>query len=84
MQANRRRDTTPGLALRRALHALGYRYRVDYPPIPNQRRRADIVFTRQRVAVFLDGCFRHCWPEHGTLPKSNAAIWEPKLAHNAE
>ena len=84
MQANRRRDTTPELALRRALHALGYRYRVDYPPLPNVRRRADIVFTRQRLAVFVDGCFWHCCPEHGTLPKSNADYWTPKLARNVK
>jgi DNA mismatch endonuclease (patch repair protein) len=84
MQANRRRDTAPELALRRALHALGYRYRVDYPPLPHVRRRADIVFTRQRVAVFVDGCFWHCCPEHGTLPKSNADYWEPKLARNVK
>lgn len=84
MQANRRRDTTPELALRRALHALGYRFRVDYPPIPNLRRRADIVFTRQRLAVFVDGCFWHRCPEHGTLPKSNADYWAPKLARNVE
>ena len=84
MRANRRRDTAPELALRRALHALGYRYRVDYPPLANVRRRADIVFTRQRVAVFVDGCFWHCCPEHGTLPKSNADYWTPKLARNIE
>ena len=84
MRANRRRDTAPELALRRALHSRGYRYRVDYRPLPRLRRRADLVFTKQRVAVFVDGCFWHCCPEHGTTPKSNADYWIPKLARNVE
>lgn len=84
MRANRRRDTAPELALRRALHSRGYRYRVDYRPIPHLQRRADLVFTAQRVAVFVDGCFWHSCPEHGTLPKSNADYWIPKLTRNVE
>ena len=55
MQANRSRDTAPELAVRRLLHARGLRYRVDVPPIPSLHRRADVVFTRWRVAVFIDG-----------------------------
>src|SRR4051812_29431285 len=65
MQGNTRRDTKPELRLRRELHGAGLRYRVDYPPLPGLRRRADVVFTRQRVAVFLDGCYWHGCPEHG-------------------
>lgn len=82
MQATRSRDTAPELALRRELHRRGYRYRVDIPPLPGLRRRADVVFTRQRVAVYVDGCFWHSCPEHGTRPKSNATWWEDKLAAN--
>lgn len=56
MLANRRRDTSIELAVRRLLHASGARYRVDFAPDPsNRRRRADIVFTRARVAIFMDG-----------------------------
>ena len=62
----------------------GFRYRVDYqlPGIP--RRRADIVFPKQRVAVFVDGCFWHRCPDHATFPKTNAEWWRAKLARNWE
>ena len=84
MKSNRRRDTRPELAIRRLLHACGYRYRVDFAPWSNKRRRADIVFTRRRLAVFIDGCFWHGCPEHGTIPASHVEYWEPKLARNVE
>lgn len=85
MQANRRRDTGPELAIRRALHAEGYRYRVDYRiDLEGARVRPDIAFTRQKVAVFIDGCFWHCCPEHGRLPKVNGGYWSPKLRLNVE
>ena len=84
MQANRSRDTGPELALRRELHRLGLRYRVDVRPIPALPRRADIVFSRSKVAVFVDGCFWHGCPDHGTLPKSNVEFWKAKLARNVE
>lgn len=85
MRRQRSRDTAPELALRRRLHGLGLRYRVDHAPLPDQRRRrADIVFTRAKVAVFVDGCFWHCCPEHGTQPKVNGSYWGPKLEKNRE
>lgn len=84
MQANRRRDTSPELAVRKLLHAAGLRYRVDYRVVPELRARADLAFTRARIAVFIDGCFWHSCPEHGTRPKSNADYWIPKLARNVQ
>lgn len=83
MLGNRRRDTAPELAVRRALHAAGLRYRVDYPLAFDRRRRADVVFTRQKVAVFIDGCFWHGCPDHSTTPRQNVDYWGPKLARNA-
>jgi DNA mismatch endonuclease (patch repair protein) len=83
MRANRRSDTKPELALRRALHKQGYRYRKDYRlDLTDARVRPDIAFTARRVAVFVDGCFWHCCPEHGTQPAANTWYWEPKLAKN--
>lgn len=82
MRSNRRRDTSPELAVRRLLHAKGRRYRVDSAPGSNLRRRADIVFTRRRLAVFIDGCFWHGCPDHGAVPQSNRDYWKPKLARN--
>lgn len=82
MSGAKRRDTAAELALRRELHALGLRYRVAYP-IPGQRRRTiDVAFTRTKVAVFVDGCFWHGCPEHGTDPRSNSEWWKTKLAAN--
>ena len=83
MRRNLRRDTMPEIALRRALHARGLRFRKDLPiRTPQRLVRPDIVFTRARVAVFVDGCFWHCCPEHGNTPRANAGYWQPKLARN--
>lgn len=84
MRANKSRDTQPELALRRILHLRGMRYRVDHAPIPGLRRRADVVFTRLRIAVFVDGCFWHGCPEHATVPRTNTDYWTPKLQRNIE
>jgi DNA mismatch endonuclease, patch repair protein len=82
MRANRSRDTGPEMAVRRVLHARGLRYRVDHPLPFDRRRRADIAFTRAKVAVFIDGCFWHGCPEHGTTPRTNTAFWSEKIARN--
>jgi DNA mismatch endonuclease, patch repair protein len=84
MRANRRRDTGPELVLRRELHSRGLRFRVDHAPVPGLRCRADITFTRARVAVFVDGCFWHSCPEHGNLPSANHEWWRMKLAENVD
>jgi DNA mismatch endonuclease (patch repair protein) len=84
MQANRSRDTKPELALRRAAHALGLRYRVSARPLPAIRRTADMVFTKAKVAVFMDGCFWHGCPEHHTRSASNAEYWAEKVRRNRE
>lgn len=84
MQRQRRRDTKPEIALRQELHRLGLRYRVDRAVIPGVRRRADVVFPRARVAVFVDGCFWHSCPQHRSAPRSNADWWAKKLARNVE
>lgn len=82
MAKQRTSDTVAELAVRRILHRSGLRYRVDaaLPSMP--RRRADILFTKAKVAVFIDGCFWHSCPDHGTKPKSNADWWLQKLATN--
>lgn len=82
MQAQRRRDTVPELALRSQLHCKGLRFRVDRVVLPGIRRRADVVFARARVAVFVDGCFWHACPQHATRPRANADWWAEKLAAN--
>jgi DNA mismatch endonuclease (patch repair protein) len=84
MQANRSRDTQPELLLRSLLHARGLRFRVSVRPLPDLRRTADIVFRPARVAVFVDGCFWHGCPKHGSQPRANSDYWAPKLARNVE
>ncbi|MFI8664580.1 very short patch repair endonuclease [Rhodococcus qingshengii] len=85
MQAIRRADTKPEIRLRSALHALGFRYRKDFPiRIDGRLIRPDIVFTRRKVVVFVDGCFWHSCPEHGRAPGVNQEYWSPKLRRNAE
>jgi len=82
MLAARQRDTGAEIALRRALHAAGLRYRVDRTVLPGTRRRADVVFSSDRVAVFVDGCFWHGCPVHATQPKANRLWWRDKLETN--
>jgi DNA mismatch endonuclease (patch repair protein) len=82
MQSTRRRDTKAELLIRSAVHRRGLRYRVDAAPLPGMRRRADLVFATERLAVFVDGCFWHGCPLHGTLPKVNRQWWQDKLDAN--
>ncbi|MDX3237070.1 very short patch repair endonuclease [Streptomyces sp. ME03-5709C] len=83
MAAIKRRDTKPERVIRSLLHAAGKRYRVDVRlTLGSTRPRPDILFTRARVAVFVDGCFWHCCPEHGRQPGVNGDYWGPKLERN--
>lgn len=83
MRRNPRRDTAPEIALRSALHAQGLRFRKDLPVrLVGRVVRPDIVFTRARVAVFVDGCFWHRCPLHGNMPRANGDYWRPKLERN--
>ena len=79
MRANRATDTSVEVALRRALHARGLRYRKNQRIGERLPARTDIVFTRARVAVFVDGCFWHGCPTHGELPIANREFWRVKL-----
>lgn len=83
MRANRRTGTDPEMALRSELHRRGLRFRKDLPlRVRDRVVRPDIVFTRARLAVFVDGCFWHACAEHGTQPKANTDYWRPKLERN--
>ena len=83
-RGNVSRDTRPETTLRSELHRRGLRFRKDHRvDLPQLRVRVDVAFTRQRVAVFVDGCFWHGCPDHGRTPTANRSYWEPKLARNA-
>lgn len=84
MSRQRTTGTAVELSVRRLLHAHGYRYRVNLGQLlPNQRFRGDIVWTREKLVVFLDGCFWHGCPDHGTTPKSNTEWWRTKIDENS-
>jgi DNA mismatch endonuclease (patch repair protein) len=85
MAAIRRTGTKPEVSLRSALHAAGLRFRKDLRlDLDGVKVRPDIVFTRRKVAVFVDGCFWHVCPAHGREPTSNEWYWTPKLRRNVE
>lgn len=77
MSKVRSKDTSPELKLRKALWSAGLRYRKHYGP-----HHIDIAFPGKKVAVFVDGCFWHGCPIHGTIPESNKDYWVPKLERN--
>ncbi|HWW05890.1 very short patch repair endonuclease [Collimonas sp.] len=81
MSRIRGKNTGPELKLRRAAWAMGLRYRLH---LRVERARPDMVFLGARVAVFVDGCFWHCCPLHGVIPKNNRTFWQPKLDRNAK
>jgi DNA mismatch endonuclease, patch repair protein len=85
MRANRKSNTKPELALRSALHRRRLRFRIGLRIVAGDVRVVpDVIFTKAKVAVFVDGCWWHRCPEHGVTPRSNAGYWLPKLARNVE
>lgn len=78
----RQKGTDAELALRRELHRIGLRYRIDYEVLRKPRRVADVAFPARKIAVFVDGCFWHGCPEHATWPKHNAEFWREKIEAN--
>jgi len=83
MKSVRRSGTKAEELLRKALTEMGVKkYQVDTRPLPNSSRRADILFPNERVAVFVDGCFWHGCPVHGTHAKANAEFWDQKIKAN--
>ncbi len=85
MKANKGVDTKPEILLRSLLHQRGYRFRKNLPIVTGKQRvRPDVVFTRQKVAVFIDGCFWHFCPIHGHIPHRNKEYWQAKFMRNRE
>ena len=82
LRGRRNEDTSAERLLRQALHRQGARFRLQRQITPNAR--ADIVFPRDRLAVFVDGCFWHGCPQHGrsTFSGPNATLWMDKMERN--
>jgi DNA mismatch endonuclease (patch repair protein) len=82
MRRVRRENTEPELALRRMLHAMGYRFRLHAQELPGS---PDVVFRPRKAAVFVHGCFWHGHPcRWGRPVKSNADYWAAKIARNQQ
>lgn len=79
MQNIRSSETSIEKLVRSELFKMGYRYRKNYNKLPG---KPDIVFIKQKVAVFIDSCFWHICPYHFITPKSNTKYWIPKLRRN--
>lgn len=84
MLANVGRDTKPEMQIRKLLFADGFRYRVNVRPEKDLRCKADIVFNKKRICIFIDGCFWHGCPIHFKLPKTNSEWWREKIDDNRE
>lgn len=76
----RTKGTAAELALRKELWRRGLRYRLHLP-LPG---RPDLAFEREKVAVFVDGCFWHGCPRHYTAPATNPEFWKEKLHRNRQ
>ncbi len=82
MRAQRERNTGIERAIRSLLHARGLRFRIHRRLLKGSRREVDVVFPGAKVAVFVDGCFWHGCPDHGTWPRNNAEFWRQKIEGN--
>ena len=83
MSAIKGRDTKPEILLRKLLHSLGYRFRIQRKDLPG---RPDIVLPRYKTAIFVNGCFwhRHEGCRFASTPSSNSEFWQKKFAANVE
>jgi DNA mismatch endonuclease (patch repair protein) len=73
------KNSNPELRIRKALHARGLRYQLHRKDLPG---KPDISFGPAKLAVFVDGCYWHNCPEHGTIPKNNREWWIEKFEQN--
>lgn len=83
MAAIRSRDTKPEMAVRRMVHAMGYRFRLHRSDLPG---KPDLVLPRHEAVIFVHGCF---WHLHNcrtgrVRPKTNAAFWRKKREGNRD
>jgi len=83
MAGIRGKDTKPELGLRRALHRLGFRFRLHAKGLPG---RPDIILPKHSAAIFVHGCFwhRHAGCRYATKPKSRTRFWNKKFKGNME
>lgn len=83
MSANKAKDTKPELALRKFLWKNGLRgYRLHWKKVPG---RPDIVYSKKKIAIFVNGCFWHRCPNcNPSTPKTHQEFWLKKFCNNIE
>ncbi|MCU9840541.1 DNA mismatch endonuclease Vsr [Ruegeria sp. WL0004] len=81
MSRIRSSNTAPEIALRRAMHAIGFRFRLHSKGLPG---KPDIVLPRHKTVIFVHGCFwhRHSGCKIATTPKTNTEFWVEKFDRN--
>lgn len=81
MRAVKSANTTPEMAVRKAAHTLGLRFRLHRSDLPG---KPDLVFPSRRIALFVHGCFwhGHTCPRGARIPKTNTPYWSAKIARN--
>lgn len=84
MEAAKPKNTLPEIKLQTALAELGINFETDVKPIEDLHRRADVLIREGKIAIFVDGCFWHGCPIHGTQAKANAEFWADKIKRNQE
>ena len=82
MRSVRHKGTKAERALWEKLRSLRLVFETNQRPIPQLRREADVLFRQEKVAIFVDGCFWHGCPTHGTQAKANADFWQSKIERN--
>jgi len=77
------RDTAPEIAVRKALHRAGYRFRLHRKDLPG---RPDLILSKHRAVIFVHGCFwhGHAGCRNFRIPKTNQTFWREKIGRNAE
>lgn len=77
----RSKNTKPEMLVRKALHRLGYRFRLHRSDLPGT---PDLVLPKHRLAIFVHGCFwhRHSGCGRASTPQTNKANWEEKFERN--
>ncbi|WP_339665587.1 very short patch repair endonuclease [uncultured Pseudomonas sp.] len=83
MSGIRGKDTAPELAVRRYLHAMGYRFRLHEKNLPGS---PDLVLKKHNLVIFVHGCFWHRHPDcfYATSPATRREFWQNKLTRNAQ
>jgi DNA mismatch endonuclease, patch repair protein len=84
MKSARQHDTAPELKLQVLLLELNIEFETNAFPIAGFKRKADILLRDKKIAIFIDGCFWHGCPIHGTWPKQNAEFWKEKILKNKD